>query len=102
MSDHTPGPWKVVEKYDSSEIWRDSDKWREQVALVPAINGPSESDAQLIAAAPDLLEACRAAAELLAQAQDQIETTEGKVNEAMRFRAERDCWAAIEKAEGDS
>jgi hypothetical protein len=59
MSKHTPGPWKVVPHYCQGqylcvEIGDDGNYTSE--AFLPA-------DAHLIAAAPDLLEACKRASD---------------------------------------
>jgi hypothetical protein len=86
MSDtkHTPGPWRVyprgscVPHYDVCErIVSDHPSGR-------SLNdGPSDADAALIAAAPDLLDACRAA---LARIESDID---GKIpsKETVKLRA---------------
>jgi hypothetical protein len=60
MSEHTPGPWRIGE--DGDVIW--GPEWQGspiQVAVVPFSVGDKRiaSDARLIAAAPDLLEALK-------------------------------------------
>lgn len=78
MSAHTPGPWTVeIEEYEENsgtitipEInrilhdpeWAQEDEWELDVA-----------NARLIAAAPELLEACREALEKLTE----LDTSEG-------------------------
>lgn len=61
MSGHTPGPWAVGE--DGDVIW--GARWKgaiTHVAIVPFSKDPRVSaDARLIAAAPELLEACEMA-----------------------------------------
>lgn len=58
MSGHTPGPWRVGITTDSDEIEVVSDA-RPYVcmALPGALDGVTEANARLIAAAPELLEA---------------------------------------------
>ena len=54
---HTPGPWevsKIGNPYDQFMIYAESDSGRN---ICVAVEG--ESNAALIAAAPDLLEACK-------------------------------------------
>lgn len=57
---HTPGPWKRKDTPDYAEIHPSSGELRQAIALVGA-----PDDANLIAAAPDLLKACKAAKALL-------------------------------------
>lgn len=56
MSKHTPGPWKVY--------YRGAGGWRLQAGSAWSVDLSSahltEHDARLIAAAPEMLEACRA------------------------------------------
>lgn len=60
-----------------------------------------EANALLISASPELIEACRLAAQRLAEVQSIVEKyDDSKINEAERFGAEQQCWDAIAKAEG--
>ena len=84
MSKHTPGPWKV----EHNTAWnRDVDIRGcdgRQIAFACSLN---EADAKLIAAAPDLLEACKFI-------MDRIE------NVAITSKMQIKLRAAIRKAEG--
>ena len=61
---HTPGPWIVREpnedEYDSPHYQIEANVRGEPytIAGMAYLNGPDHADARLIAAAPDLLEAC--------------------------------------------
>ena len=67
MTKHTPGPWEVV----GGTIIQTADERRKWVAEVPAASSIHETfitdraNARLIAAAPELLEACEFALEEL-------------------------------------
>jgi len=92
MSKHTPGPWSAIP--DSGEDhegdWYILTDDEEAIAT-----GLSESDARLIAAAPDLLAACKAILEHL-----QIPLTQRMDADALNaWTAAR---AAIAKVEGVS
>lgn len=80
---HTPGPWARHDTDDYAEIHPVSGRQRSAIALV----GRAE-DANLIAAAPDMLEALHAAEVVLSQ--------EGKEGSLVLMGAR----AAIAKAEG--
>lgn len=72
---HTPGPWVLAEGYERSDtsrhfVWSDAETPEERedasrycIATVePREHGETlDANARLIAAAPDLLEACKAA-----------------------------------------
>lgn len=58
---HTKGPWRRVDTPDYAEIHAEATKGKQAIALVGDPN-----DANLIAAAPDLLEALREAQSALA------------------------------------
>ena len=69
MSDHTPGPWTAIEQWtrEPGEVR----EWWEVHAFAPNGIGsehiahiPDEGNARLIAAAPDLLAACKASLRL--------------------------------------
>ena len=72
---HTPGPWKVSRRFD---IYEDTQtpgvggtfvgSTRGNWPLPEHINKRCEADARLIAAAPDLLEACRLVLDAIEQA----------------------------------
>jgi len=53
---HTPGPWKVVQREGEVEV-RGSDG--NYICFCYLFPQPTEANAQLIASAPELLEACR-------------------------------------------
>lgn len=65
--DHTPGPWKA----QGNAIWTDTDTTPFRVADVtvsaPMNNIDHKANANLIAAAPELLEACEYVLELIEQ-----------------------------------
>ena len=65
--EHTPGPWEAREHSDGSHWFVDWEQGGEGYTLV---DGLSEADARLIAAAPDLLAALRKADALLKNASD--------------------------------
>ena len=73
---HTPGPWGVIAQSEMPESLR-----------LLHVDG-SEANARLIAAAPELLEACRNAKEVF----DQWDGKPGKIEQRLD--------AAIAKAEG--
>lgn len=91
MAEHTPGPWRseyvrdVPEGYAAAIVAVDDGV----VAVVPASWFSTEANAQLIAAAPDLFDACRQ----LISSVDKFDGTEC-VNAILSARA------AIAKAEG--
>lgn len=64
MSEHTPGPWAVVEYGDDEVpnlVIHSDDKMRVCFMATPGSNGDPATiaaDAKLIAAAPDLFDAC--------------------------------------------
>jgi hypothetical protein len=80
---HTPGPWHVE---DDQTIWAG----HKLVAVAARPNVPMTANARLIAAAPDLLEACQTLATLL-DTDDWIATGRLSVKQAQ---------AAIAKATG--
>lgn len=62
MSEHTPGPWIVEETSDFNASHRVMDVQEVTVALTyqqPHDTWTSEANANLIAASPSLLEACK-------------------------------------------
>ncbi len=62
---HTPGPWETRESPRNNDVWyvegpsEPNGKWL--VAEANGRNQTNEANARLIAAAPDLLEACKSA-----------------------------------------
>ena len=98
---HTPGPWHYAEPNKSHQrpmVWRDSDGYLIADCSGATVVGYDEAkaNARLIAAAPDLLAACRA----LCAAYDNGEAIGGE----MAWEQVDDSWAlakdAIAKAEG--
>jgi hypothetical protein len=90
MSKHTPEPWVV----NGSAI--ETDYASDNVAIAHIYdtdeNGPNEyvANAKLIAAAPDLLEACEAVIKYF-----------GNPNKRTQFDVERDLLTAIARAKGE-
>jgi hypothetical protein len=87
---HTPGPWKWNEKQDS--IFSDNPEWKYSYIAKIATGEDirqEHANARLIAAAPELLEACKLAAASL----DAV----GVNNATLRIAR-----AAIAKAEGQN
>jgi len=77
---HTPGPWTVMDGVQDGGgigIGPELDGWGGPHALVTFTGGESEANARLIAAAPDMLEALRAAERLT----DYIRQHKGFLNE---------------------
>lgn len=95
---HTPGPWVYRRSFDSSarrDIWTAADATghRELVATIPDADGDYiNADARLIAAAPELLAALRAAEEWAEHIEDDESRVPVDVRLAMR--------AAIARATG--
>ena len=95
MGAHTPGPWVAVPGQSPIVI-------REARFIVCTIPGPwgnewCEANARLIAAAPDLLEACEAALTWVAVATPREDAHPAAVNHANDLACLR---AAIAKARG--
>lgn len=66
MSEHTPGPWRPghIDHWERGEkiaIRAEHIDDQPYIAFLPDLDGNVEANARLIAAAPDLLEACHAA-----------------------------------------
>ncbi len=83
---HTPGPWHVLNH--SMQCIIRSENFEEtftNIAVTPGLNGNAEANARLIAAAPDLLEACKSA-----------------LDEGDDYVAMKKLKAAIAKAEGSA
>lgn len=91
-SKHTPGPWFRIP--DRSTIWSDD---RKSVAVCVMTTGDYEANANLIAAAPDLLEALEIMTnELAAYLYSDRSLHESEVPEIMSARK------AIARAKGES
>ena len=94
MSKHTPGPWEAREHSDGSHWFVDWEQGGEGYTLV---DGLSEADARLIAAAPDLLQKLKALVNMLSDDKDDYP-------DSSYFRmiqdAEKEALALIAKAEG--
>lgn len=84
MSEHHPGPWE----YDGIDVWAEGD------VLIATIQSEEEGDGILIAASPNLLEACKAAKEKLERLSAQFSTQGSpfdcseelsQINEAIRL-----------------
>ena len=95
MSAHTPGPWKVLADTRTGAV----DVWSGARFVctvgVPGASGDEsiEPDAALIAAAPDLLAACKAALSLV-----ELLTYDPTDRQTLRINDQIE--AAIAKAEG--
>lgn len=91
---HTPGPWEAREHSDGSHWFVDWEQGGEGYTLV---DGLSEADARLIAAAPDLLQKLKALVNMLSDDKDDYP-------DSSYFRmiqdAEKEALALIAKAEG--
>ena len=68
MAEHTPGAWTATP--NAGAVWGDGRK----IAEISSANGHNSANAALIAAAPDLLLACR---DVLYQLNHQIPNGEG-------------------------
>jgi hypothetical protein len=94
---HTPGPWHV---HDGDNRFLFVDSLTEGSVCKIAANGHSEANAQLIAAAPELLEALEAAEPFLGLAWEDWMTN--APNSAQQLEAIlENVRAAIRKAKGD-
>ena len=84
-STHTPGPWKV-DRAPNGVTYIDAIGRRGEIPIC-TVTSHEQDDARLIAAAPDLLEACRGMLRHLER-------------EGLQFDAMDDARAAIAKATG--
>ena len=99
MSKYTPGPWEIgkpLMRFMHAEIsargyHKDQRLIIAHVDSVDGFKGNSRANAHLIAAAPDLLEACKAAIKWM--------TEQGNPQDYHAYAA---CRTAVEKAEGNS
>jgi hypothetical protein len=106
MTDHTPGPWKAVLADEKATKWYITanipgmQNSETEIAVVYGgkVDEKSEKNAMLIAAAPDLLAACKALVELYG-----IRTQEvigDGLDDVINYDASVLVLAAIAKAEG--
>jgi hypothetical protein len=67
MNNHTPGPWRRNVAGHNEDSWRivSESKATGYIAFIPPEHEDAEANSRLIAAAPDLLAALRAAVEYL-------------------------------------
>ncbi len=86
MTDHTPGPWVAHQMSEDSPYWMvREESIPEDCGGLVVCASLTKADADLIAAAPDLLDACREAIhyipewhELHAELEDTIREAEGR------------------------
>jgi len=93
MNKHTPGPWLIAKPKGNGvmhKIWRTNGDERNTGYARIARHVPFAADAQLIAAAPDLLEALKEWIGYVPSSTDKIE--QARIDRAI---------AAIAKAEGN-
>jgi hypothetical protein len=103
---HTPGPW--VYRIAGPNHWIHAEADDRCIAFIGGKDNPftvhhgtpHASNAQLIAAAPDLLEACKAAVENCARALDAGDKGDWKSAEIFINNERGIAEAAIERAEG--
>lgn len=110
---HTPGPWEIERvpiesRGGSNTMWKIGpmvaciyDDWRPREKGIS--ENANQANARLLAAAPELLEACKVAAVafgLYAIHHKSKGTPEGDVKALENGKLERVCLAAIAKAEG--
>lgn len=69
MSKHTPGPW-TADDNDSYSVWSVYGYNNQRLANVFGDSAEADANARLIAAAPELLEACQTFAEWLRREED--------------------------------
>jgi hypothetical protein len=95
MNEHTPGPWKQngPEIY-APEAYRHGSQFYDIAHSVNYMDDEGTANAHLIAAAPELLEACKTAAELIER------LPELPNHEGWGCRILAQCKAAIAKATG--
>lgn len=97
-AEHTPGPWRAINggpfiTSDAGVIARTANSADEVVQYAERVGSLADkANARLIASAPDLLTACKAAVAALSQ----NKTFEADIAAAKKFLIE-----AIEKAEGE-
>jgi hypothetical protein len=100
MSKHTPGPWSVADRLvPNGRRWVQRNHTRTLVALVYS-TPEREANARLIAAAPDLLEACNEALEFAEDQEDVLDGSYGQPEPNRAMQVATMLRAAIAKAEG--
>lgn len=100
MSNYTPGPWTAVHATVAAQIDVMEIAEVAYMRVIPASGGwptarTPENDARLIAAAPELLEACK----LIVSVFDALPPTSAARTERLQINAAR---AAIAKATGEA
>lgn len=101
MSKHTPGPWEAFTQPEFSGWWavRDASTGRE---IGSCDGGFDETDARLMAAAPELLAAMQASIALADMSRDAAIALGREVIRPPKMQAAYDaCVAAVAKAIGD-
>lgn len=96
MSKHTPGPWEItVNNYDHYGIHQAGMNGMAIIWINKQHSEMDDANARLIAAAPELLEALR-------QAADELDAIMNQKGHTAKTRAIRDTsYAAIAKAQGE-
>jgi hypothetical protein len=103
---HTPGPWKIFDGWGSSRFSPvivdsipdvDGKCVANCICHVASSNDVAEANAHLIAAAPDLLEACEAALECMPS----LEVRNWPPGFELKKSAIKKCREAIRKAKGE-
>lgn len=95
MAKHTQGPWEAVDGMRVRTRFIYGDREHTGMLVVDLPPWRAECDAALIAAAPDLLEACKMLLEEMAESYGT--QTPIKINSAAADAA----WIAVNKAEGN-
>ena len=95
MNDYTPGPWNVVDSFYESTLDIQDESGRRLGLINQYYPSTLEANANLISAAPELLEALRDCAEEL-----HIRCLEDKKSSAV-WETLKKARAAIHKAEGE-
>lgn len=105
---HTPGPWSVRSTETTFVVWAAegiqvvSTSWHSRIRKPYPLRPEAEANARLIAAAPELLEECRFAAETFeryAELHRQKDTEDGYAKAAANAEAAKRIRAAILRAE---
>lgn len=91
---HTPGPWRYGNSSKNlDQFFVGNNDYTKSIALIDSFHVEHEANAKLIAAAPELLEACKLAIDELKESATALD---GQSHETMIKILE----AAIAKAEG--
>ena len=106
MTEHRPGPWKIGAHADELTVipitvsseerwpWRIAAVYKNDPDLLPEYDGEAYANARLIAAAPDLLAACKGM--VAAYRRDSFATLDDRREEFIA------CMDAIAKARGQT